>query len=212
MKAILSAILLAAATGAAGMAQSWEMGVSAGGSLTVNRPLKTSAGSVDAGAKPGAAFEAYVGQSYNRHFAGEVRYGFQQSTYRLSGQGQTATFSGQGHVFYYDVSWRTQRANSKWQFFVAAGGGGKLFRGTGDPVAAQPLVGYAALTQTKQFTPLFSGGMGLRYAWKAHTVVRFEVRDYMTPFPKDVITPMGGATVSGPVHNIVPQVGLGYQF
>jgi hypothetical protein len=43
-------------------------------------------------------------------------------------------------------------------------------------------------------------------------VVRAEVRDLVTPFPKDVIFPSPGNKVSGWVHSIMPLVGLSYLF
>ena len=41
---------------------------------------------------------------------------------------------------------------------------------------------------------------------------RAEVREFMTPFPKDVITPAPGAKVGRLLHNIVPMVGLSYDY
>jgi hypothetical protein len=45
-----------------------------------------------------------------------------------------------------------------------------------------------------------------------HAFLRTEFRDYVTPFPKKVITPATGAKVSGWLHDIVPMVGIGFSF
>jgi len=42
--------------------------------------------------------------------------------------------------------------------------------------------------------------------------VRAEFRDYITPLPKLVITPVPGAKVGGWVHDFTPLGGIGFSF
>ena len=38
-----------------------------------------------------------------------------------------------------------------------------------------------------------------------------EIRDYFTPFPKELITPAPGAKIGSFLHDIVPMVAIGYE-
>ena len=41
---------------------------------------------------------------------------------------------------------------------------------------------------------------------------RVFARDFLTPFPKNVITPAPGAKIGAMLHNIVPMVGISYEY
>jgi hypothetical protein len=90
------------------------------------------------------------------------------------------------------------------------GGGVKLYQGTGAQVAYQPLSNYALLTQQQDLTPMVSAGAGLKFQMSQHVQIRLDVHDYLTPFPKNVITPNTGAKVGGWLQDIVPMVGISY--
>jgi hypothetical protein len=42
--------------------------------------------------------------------------------------------------------------------------------------------------------------------------LRTEFRDYITAFPKELITPAPGAKFGSILHDLVPMAGLGYEF
>ena len=105
-----------------------------------------------------------------------------------------------------------REGRSKVQPFAAVGGGFKFYRGTGKEVAYQPLGSFGYLTKTQEWQPMISAGGGIRIALAAHVYLRTEFRDYITPFPKKVITPATGAKASGWLHDIVPLVGIGFTF
>ena len=42
--------------------------------------------------------------------------------------------------------------------------------------------------------------------------LRLEIRDYITPFPKQVVAPAPGAKLKGWLHDFVPMVGIGVRF
>ncbi len=52
----------------------------------------------------------------------------------------------------------------------------------------------------------------MKYAVSKHVGLRLEVRDYLTPFPQDVVTPVPPVKHEGWLHNIVPVVGLNFLF
>ncbi len=56
-------------------------------------------------------------------------------------------------------------------------------------VVYQPLSNFALLTQAQDLTPLVSAGGGVKIQLAPHVQLRAELHDYLTPFPKQVITP-----------------------
>jgi len=137
-----------------------------------------------------------------------------QSNLRLQSGGQEATFSGQAHVLHYDILLHTNKKGSRTQYFAAVGGGLKVFRGTGTEAAYQPLSQFAYFTKTQALKPMASVGAGVKYALTNRIILRTEFRDYITMFPKDLITPAPGAKLGGLglLHDFVPMVSIGYEY
>jgi hypothetical protein len=191
--------------------QQWEFGGSAGASFLPTVPVSSPAGSANAGFGMGVAAGAFVGQRYNEHISGEVRYTFMQSNLRLTSGGTTASFAGQSHALYYDVLFRPRvQRESRAQFFVAVGGGMKLYRGTGAEEAYQPLSQFAYLTRTEKVEPMADFGAGVQFGLSPHMNLRAEFRDFLTPFPTALITPAPGAKIGGWLHDFVPMLSISY--
>jgi len=195
----------------AAFAQQWEFGGSAGASFLPMRPVTSPAGSASAGFQPGFAAGAYVGQQLNPRISGEIHYTYLQSNLKLSSGSTTATFAGNSHAIYYDVLFHTNRREGRAQFFAAVGGGMKLYRGTGAEQAFQPLSQFAYFTKTQKAEPMASFGGGVKFKVSPHLTMRAEVRDYLTPFPKELITPAPGAKIGSWLNDIVPMVTLTYE-
>jgi hypothetical protein len=208
MKSISITLLLFAG---AAFAQQWEFGGSAGASFLPTLPVSSPAGSANAGFQTGFAAGAYVGQSLNPRISGEIHYTFLQSNLKLSSAGTTTTFSGNSHAFYYDVVFHSHRRESRAQWFAAVGGGMKLFRGTGAEEAYQPLSQFAFFTKTQKVEPMVTFGGGVKFQVAPHLTMRAEVRDYMTPFPKELITPAPGARIGSWLNDIVPMITVSYE-
>jgi hypothetical protein len=72
---------------------------------------------------------------------------------------------------------------------------------------------YAYLTKTREVKPMGSVGAGIKFLLSKRLVFRIEGRDYISPFPTEVITPALGATFSRSImHNFVPMAGFGFRF
>jgi len=201
-------VLLSAATAA--FAQQWEFGAVGGGGFLSDVSASGPAGSATAGFAPGAAFGAFFGQNLYHNLTGEIRYEYMQNDLRLSSNGQTAQFSGVAHAVHYDLLYHTNRRESHTQFFAAVGGGMKLFRGTGTPEAYQPLSQFGYFTKTQAIKPMLSVGGGLTYQLAPRIFLRAEVRDFITPFPTQIVTPAPGVKYGSLLQDIVPMVGIEY--
>ena len=83
---------------------------------------------------------------------------------------------------------------------------------TGAESAAQPLGNIAALTHTMEFHPVGDVGAGVKLALSRNVRLRLEVRDYISPSPSKVITPVPGATMGAWMNDIQAMVSLSYAF
>jgi len=200
----LSVFAMCAATAA--LAQQWEFGGVAGGGFLNSVP----ATGATAGFAPGLVAGALVGERLSPHISGEIRYEFFQSDLQLSSSGQTARFAGQAHAVHYDILYRVRNTESRVQFYGAAGGGMKIFRGTGTEEAYQPLSQYGYFTKTLTIKPMISAGGGVTFRLAPKLVLRAEVRDFITPFPTQVLTPAPGVKFGSFLNDVVPMVALEY--
>lgn len=212
MRTIQLSVLLLAAAGTTCFAQQWEFGGGAGAGFVPGVGVTSSVGNATAGFQPGVSAGAFVGQNLYNHISGELHYAFLQSNLRLQGAGTEATFSGQAHVVHYDVVYHTNRKESRTQYYAAVGGGLKIFRGTGTEQAYQPLSQFGYFTKTQALKPMGTVAVGVRYALRPKVFLRTEIRDYITAFPTEIITPAPGAKYGSLLHDLVPMLTLSYEY
>lgn len=203
---VLTVSIFAMCAATAALAQQWEIGGVAGGGFLNS----VSASGATAGFAPGLVGGAFVGNRLFAHFSGELRYEFFQSDLQLSSGGQTARFGGVAHAVHYDVLYQFKETESRTQFYAALGGGMKLFRGTGAEEAYQPLSQYGYFTKTQAVKPLISAGGGMTVRLTPKLALRAEVRDFISPFPTQVLTPAPGVKFGSLLNDIVPMVGIEY--
>jgi len=206
------ALMLVALTASDCLAQEWSLGVMGGFGYSRDLTVTNSTGSGKVGLKPGLAVGAYGGNDMYERWSGEMRYLYRVSNLKVSGGGQEAGFSGETHVIHYDVLYHTADRDAKVRPFVAGGGGVKVFRGTGIERAFQPASKFALLTKGQEVLGMVSVGAGAKVTISDLMHLRVEFRDYISPFPTEIITPAPGAKIKGWLHDFVPTVGIGFQF
>src|SRR6266498_3824433 len=178
-------------------AQKWEIGGMAGGGFYNHLTASNLTGSATAGFASGPAFGGVLSQNLYPRVSGELRYTYLFSDLKLSSAAESASFKGITHTFHYDVVLHSRREDSRVRPFLAAGGGVRVFRGTGKEVTYQPLGDFALLTRAREAKPMVTFGGGIKYAISPRISLRAEVRDYFTSFPTKVIAPAPGAKLSG---------------
>ncbi len=193
-------------------AQQWEVGAAGGFGIYKNATVTSDGQSGTAGFSNGAAVSAFATQDLYKHVGGEIRYTFQFDDLMVSSGGTKATFSGQTHAIHYDLLYKPVSREAQVQPYLAAGAGIKVYRGTGTPQVSQDLGYLAALTHTQQIEPLATFGAGVKVKIGRRNYIYAEVRDYLTPFPEDVVAPVPPSKLSGWVHDIVPMLGLSFAF
>jgi hypothetical protein len=206
---ILMVLFVTAATAAA---QQWELGVSAGFGYLRNPAVTSAAGAGTAGFKDGMAFGAVAGNDMYDRLSGEMHYLYRVSNLKVTAGGQEAGFGGETHVVHYDLLVHMAERGARIRPFLAGGGGIKVYRGTGTEQAYQPANKFALLTKTQEIKPLVSAGGGVKVALTDSLLLRMEFRDYMTPFPSEVVAPAPGARIKGWLHDFVPTVGISVKF
>lgn len=208
----LTACLFALTLGGTCLAQQWEIGGAAGFAFYKNMTVTRASGTASAGFKPGAAFSGYATQNLYNRLGGQFRYTYQMSDLMVSSGGTEATFGGRSHAIHYDLLFYATDKESKARPYLAAGGGMKLYQGTGKETVTQPLSQFAILTKTSQIQGLISVGGGVKYKVGDRKFLNLEIRDFITPAPKDVVAPYIGSKMSGWVHSFLPMVGLSFGF
>jgi hypothetical protein len=192
------------------MAQSWEVGGGVGGGFYTSETVSSSAGSASAKIQTGVSGSVWLGNTWQGHWSGELRYDYGMGDLALSSGGTSVSFGAHTQQFHYDIMWHATSSESRIRPYVAAGAGVKLYQGTGAQSAYQPLSNYALLTQQQDLTPLVSAGAGVKFQLSPHVQIRLDVHDYLTPFPKNVITPNVGSKVGGWLQDFVPMIGISY--
>jgi hypothetical protein len=205
MLLVCSAVLVVPA-----MAQRWEFGGGVGGGFYTSQDVTALAGSASAKLQTGLTGAVWLGNNGQGHWSGELRYEYQMGDFSLSSGGTSVNFGAHTQQFHYDVMWHATPSESRIRPYVGAGAGIKLYQGTGTPAAYQPLSNFALLTQQQDLRPLASVGAGVKIQISQHVQIRLDVHDYMTPFPKNVITPNSGAKVGGWLQDFVPMIGISY--
>ena len=206
----LLALCSAAAMLPAATAQNWEFGAGAGAGFYTPQDVSLGSTSASAKFKTNVAVSAWVGQNMGERWGGELRYSYQLGDAQLKQSSTTAVFGAEAHTIDYSFLLYTKPSESTVRPFLSAGAGIKFYRGTGTETVVQPLSQYALLTQASDLTGVFSVGGGVKWKLGSHAWLRLDVHDYMTPFPKQVITPNLGANAEGWMHDIVPMVAISF--
>jgi len=208
-RSVTAALLTACAVGAG---QEWEVNGLAGGGAYRNLDMANRFGRAAVGFTPGALFGASLVQHYYRHVSGEIRWTFQRSDLKVASGAETAKFRGSAHAIHYDWLIHAQPREALVRPFFAVGAGFRNYRGTGSERAYQPLSQFALLTRTTEWQPLVSLGGGARVRLSPRISLAAEFRDYLTPFPRKVIEPVGGIRLDRWLHDLVPSLAVGIRF
>lgn len=197
---------------ASSFAQKWELGGGIGGSFFTSQTVKNVVTSGNASLSDALAASFWIGNNSSRMLGGEFRYDYENTSLNLSNTTAHAKFGADTHAFHYDFLFHLAPNESPVRPFVSAGGGVKLYRGTGQEAAYQPLASLALLTKTSELKPLLSFGAGLKIAVTPIIQIRVEVRDALTPFPKSVITPAQGSKLGGWLQDFMVSGGVSAVF
>jgi hypothetical protein len=205
-------LVVCAAVLPAAWGQKWEVGGGVGGGFYTSDNITSPDGSASAKIQSNLAGSVWLGNYTSGKWGGELRYDYQMGDVQLSQGSTQVAFGARTQDLHYDFLWHFTGGESRVQPFVAFGAGIKFYQGTGTQVVYQPLSNIALLTQAEDMVPMVSGGGGLKFRLTPHFILRLDVHDYLTPFPKQVIAPALGAKVGGWLQDFVPMAGVSFVF
>jgi hypothetical protein len=207
---VKSLILLAAAT--ACFAQSWEVGGLIGYGAYRDARVNGPGAEAAAGIHNRFAAGATITENLYDHFSGEIRYLYQDGDPFLSLNGRSANIQGQSHSFTYEVLIHPRPVEQRLRPYFAIGAGAKYYRATGPEPNPQPAPAEATLVRANEWRFLASVGGGVDYRFRNHLLVRGDLRDYITPFPRKLFVPGANATDRGLFQMFAVTFGVGYWF
>ncbi len=164
------------------------------------------------GPKFGPAAGFVIGQSIGDHWGGEFRYVYFKNDIELSSSSTSTEFSAESHAVHYDVLYYFSDLDARVRPYVAIGGGVKVFRGTGQEQAFQPLSDLALLTKTTQAVPVGDVGFGVKVRVGSGGMFRIEFRDYISPVPDEIIVESLDSKIGNLLHHFAPLVGFTWTF
>jgi len=189
--------------------QNWELGIIGGYGFSRDLTVVKGTASADTGIRHGAVIGAFGGGDTHEYWSGEVRYLYRYSDLKLkSGSTKAPDFAAHTHIIGADFLGHFRPRSSSFRPFIAFGGGAKVFVGTGIESAAQPLGNLAALTATRETVGMVDVGAGIKMNLRNHVRFRVEMRDYISPAPKNLIAPAPGASLRGILNDIQGLVGI----
>ena len=209
---IYTGCLLALALGGSCLAQQWEVGVAGGLEVYKNLSVTNPLGQASAGFKPGLVAGVFAAQDMYQHLGGEIRYDFGFANMKESSGGTSVNFGAQTHAIHYDLMFYGARRDAKLRPFLLAGGGIKLYRGTGQEQEFQPLANFAILSKTRQIEGLITAGGGVKFQVGQRKFIYLEAIDFITRTPQNVIAPYPPSSISKWVHGFAPMVALSFGF
>lgn len=191
-------------------AQKWEVGAGGGAAFYNSKTITGPDGSVTAKFKPNGALTAYMGQVGNR-VGGEIRYTMMFNGMELAGGSAKSSMSGRSQSIGYNVLIYTNPKESKTRGYFLVGGGIKQYTGTGSDVILPALIRTAVLTETSQWKPMVTGGVGVRMKAGENSSFRIELLVHGTEAPTDVITPVF-SDLGGWYFSFAPMFSLSYSW
>jgi len=194
------------------MAQQYEFGGAIGYGFYRNGTIYSPAGSAQAGIRNRFAAGWVFGENRYEYVSGEVRYLYQDGHPFLSAGGVKSDIQGQSHAFDYALLFHLRKREQRLRPFFAMGAGAKGYVIAGPAPAPQPLPNIAGLTTKDEWKFLVVVGVGVKYRVREHILLRFDMLDYMTGFPRRQIAPMEGNTARGIFQQITPLFGASYCF
>jgi opacity protein-like surface antigen len=210
VKAILLAALLAG--GCLAQEQPYELSGTIGYGVYRTATVYSPGGDATAGVRNRFVAGAVFSEDLYQHLSGEVRYLYQDGNPYVKSGGVLAQVQGQSHAINYDLLFHFRPRKERLRPYMAAGLGAKDYVLTGPEPFPQPFPNVATITNQDQWRLLYSAGFGVKYDLGRSVVLRFDFRDYLTPFPKQVIVPAPHGTARGIFEQFTPMFGVGYRF
>ena len=213
-----AAIWLAMVFAAAAFGQPYESGqpCSIGGNIGYgwyrDGTIFSDTGTAQAGIRNRFAAGIDFVDDFSDYVSEQFSYLYQDGHPFLQAPGVKADIQGQSHAATAEALFHFQKRDRRFRTFLAAGVGAKGYIIAGPEPFPQPVPQIASLTTNDVWKVAFTFGGGFSYLLRKHVMVRVELRDYLTTFPRQQIVPAPHNTARGIFQQFTPLFGLSYQF
>lgn len=197
---------------AAAFGQPYEAGANIGYGLYNNGTIYSATGSVDAGIRNRFAAGVDLGYEFSNYVSAQFSYLYHDGHPFLQASGLNTDIQGQSHTLTLELLFHFKPRNHRLRPFVAGGAGAKDYVIAGPEPFPQPVPEIATLTTNDVWKVALTFGGGAQYLLRPHLLLRAELRDYVTTFPRTQIVPAPHNTARGVFQQVTPLFGLSYTF
>ena len=196
----------------AAVAQPYEIGGAIGYGVYHDGTIFSPGATAAAGIRNRFAAGAVLGEDLYEHMSGEVRYLYHDGHPFLSSGEVKTDMQGQSHTLTYEFLFHLRDRDQRLRPFVAAGAGVKGYVVAGPAPVPQPLAKIATLETQDQWKFVAGVGGGVKYRLGGHVLVRADLRDYLTTFPRRQIAPAASNTARGVFQQFTLLFGASWYF
>lgn len=193
-------------------AQTYEIGGNFGYGFYRNGTVFSAASSSPAGIRNRFAAGVVLGKDSSELIAAEFRYLYQDGHPFLTVRGVTTDIQGQSHALTVDLAFHLNDREHRLRPFVLGGAGAKDYVIAGPEPFPQRAPEVASLIANDVWKVALVLGGGLKFRLRDHVLLRGELLDYITTFPRQQIVPAPHNTARGVFEQFTPLFGLSYTF
>jgi hypothetical protein len=208
MKYLLPIVLFSGAA----FGQQYEIGASIGYGFYRNGTIFSNSGSAEAGLRNRFAAGIILGDEFSNYVSAEFRYLYHDGHPFLQAPGVKADIQGQSDALTTGLLFHFKKREERWRPYLSGAIGAKEYIVAGPEPFPQPIPQIASLTTNDVWKVVFSVGVGVKRRVMPHLLLRAEILDYLTTFPRQQIVPAPHNTARGVFQQVTPLFGVSYTF
>jgi len=197
---------------AAALGQQYEVGAVIGYGIYRDGTIFSDSQTVQAGIRNRFAAGINLGDDFSKYVSAEFQYLYHDGHPFLQGAGVKTDIQGQSDALTANLLFHFKTREHRWRPFLEGGSGAKEYIIAGPAPFPQPIPQVASLTTNDVWKVVFSAGAGVKLRLIPHMLLRAELRDYLTTFPRQQIVPAPHNTARGVFQQVTPLFGVSYTF
>jgi opacity protein-like surface antigen len=196
----------------AAFGQQYEIGANIGYGFYRNGTIYSGSATAQAGIRNRFAAGITLGDEFSGYVSAEFRYLYHDGHPFLQAPGVKSDIQGQSDALTCELLFHFKPREHRLRPFLTGGAGAKEYIIAGPAPFPQPVPQIASLTTNDVWKVAFSVGGGVKYQLGPHVLLRAELLDYLTTFPRQQIVPAPHNTARGIFEQLTPLFGISYGF
>jgi opacity protein-like surface antigen len=212
MLAACGGLLVVVLLPGAAFGQPYEIGANVGYGFYRSGTIYSDSGTAQAGIRNRFAAGILLGDEFSNYVSAEFRYLYHDGHPYLQAPGVKSDIQGQSDALTGELLFHFKPRERRLRPFLSGGSGAKEYIIAGPEPFPQPIPQIASLTANDVWKVVFSVGGGVKFRPIPHMLLRVELRDYLTTFPRQQIVPAAHNTARGIFAQFTPLFGVSYVF